>query len=65
MISGRFTTASLPSDSVCVVAVEKSSLSTFGEFYVPDMIGCEDHEFAVGTFVEGVGQEGMTPPLWW
>ena len=33
VINGRFTAASLPSDSVCVVAVEKSSSNTFGEFY--------------------------------
>ena len=33
VISERFATASLPSDSACVVAVEKSSLSAFGEFY--------------------------------
>ena len=33
VISERFATASLPSDSICVVAVEKSSSSTFGEFY--------------------------------
>ena len=27
------------------------------------MIRCEGSRTAVGTFVKGVGQEGMTPPL--
>ena len=29
------------------------------------MLGCEESRIAVGTFVKGVGQKGMTPPLWY